>query len=508
MSASEKLLEMRGITKKFPGVVALNNVHFDLSAKEVHVLLGENGAGKSTLMKILAGAYHPDAGEIFINGEKVTIHGPKQGQELGVGIIYQEFNLIPYLTVAENIFIENLPRNRLGFIDHKKMHREAAQILENLNMKVDTRAMVSGISTAQQQMVEVAKAMKNESKILIMDEPTASLSERETEQLFVIIRGLKARKIGIVYISHRMQELWEIGDRITVLRDGQYIATKDLEDVTPEGLITMMVGRKASILFNREYQDPGEEALRIEHLYSGQKNIADINLNLHRNEIVGLAGLVGSGRTELARAIFGADSFVSGKIFLFGEEIKDFDTVKMVNRGLAFLPEDRKSQGLALIHTVAENIVIASLDRLFPRKYIGKIKEKEIVAKYIKSLRIITPNMNKQVQYLSGGNQQKVVLAKWLCTDADIFIFDEPTRGIDVNAKAEIHEFMNNLVKNGAAILMISSDLPEITGMSDRIYVMSEGKIAAELNHAEATQEKIIAYATTVDVQSTGEKAQ
>jgi ribose transport system ATP-binding protein len=496
MEDSNILLHMQGITKIFPGVVALEDVDFDLKGGEVHVLLGENGAGKSTLMKVLAGAYKPDKGKIFIDGKEVEIQNPKQAQSLGIGIIYQEFNLVPYLTVAENVFIDDFPRNRFGIINRKKMHAGAHEILRGMNMNVDTAKLITEISTAQQQMVEVAKAMKYKSKILIMDEPTASLSEREIEQLFATIRDLKSKGIGIIYISHRMQELWEIGDRVSVLRDGHYVGTRELKDVNPADLVALMVGREISFMFKRDYLEKGEEVLRVEHLSSTAGRLTDINIHLHRKEVVGLAGLVGSGRTELARAIFGIDPFIEGKVILFGEEVRNFNTTQIVKKGVALLPEDRKAHGLALILSVAENIVMASLEALFPRRFVSKRKEREVANKYIKDLRIATPHENRQVQYLSGGNQQKVVLSKWLCTNADILIFDEPTRGIDVKAKAEIHEFMNTLAKNGAAILMISSDLPEVIGMADRIYVMREGKIVADIDHSEATQEKVISCAT------------
>ncbi|MFA6504696.1 MAG: sugar ABC transporter ATP-binding protein [Treponemataceae bacterium] len=499
MGQPEYLLDMKNINKSFPGVKALDEVNFSLKAGEVHVLLGENGAGKSTLMKVLAGAYMPDSGTITLNGKLVEILNPRHAQRLGIGIIYQEFNLIPYMNVAQNIFIDQLPKKNLFALDHKKMHQDAKALLCGLNMNVDTHALITEISTAQQQMVEVAKALTHQSRILIMDEPTASLSDREIEQLFSTIRELKAKGLGVVYISHRLQELWEIGDRITVLRDGQYVATKNLKDVKVDELVSLMVGREVSFLYKRDYHTPGEEVLRVEHLSSKANRLKDVSINLRRKEIVGLAGLVGSGRTELARAIFQADPYDEGKIVIFGKEIKPGNPSDVVENGVSLLPEDRKNQGLALILSVAENVVIASLEKLFPRKFVSKRKEKEVVTKFIKDLRIATPTMGRLVQFLSGGNQQKVVLAKWLCTEAEIFIFDEPTRGIDVGAKSEIHSFMNELLKRGSAILMISSELPEVIGMSDRIYIMREGKIVNELTHDEATQETVISCATAAE---------
>ena len=493
------LLRAENISKQFPGVQALDKVDFDLYEGEVHVLLGENGAGKSTLIKVFGGAYIPDEGELFINGEKVEIFTPRQAQKTGIGVIYQEFNLVPYLNVAQNIYLDHMPKKNKLFLDHKKMRLDAKEILSNLNMNVDISANAIDISTAQQQMVEVAKALTHESKILIMDEPTASLTDREIDQLFKTIRRFKKQGMGIIYISHRLQELYEIGDRVTVLRDGKNIGTRKIGKASIDELVRMMVGHDVKNLFKRDYFKKGEEVLRVEGLFSKNCNLQNINMTIHRGEIVGLAGLVGSGRTELARAIFQADPYEKGKVFFFGEGIKRGSPHAAVLNGVGFLPEDRKQQGLALVLSVAENTIMASLEKLFPRSFINTNKEKDIVSKYITDLRIMTPSHSRQAQYLSGGNQQKVVLGKWLCTESEIFIFDEPTRGIDVGAKAEIHAFMNNLIRNGAAILMISSDLPEVIGMSDRTYVMREGHIVAEMDHKEATQEKVIEYALAAE---------
>jgi ABC-type sugar transport system ATPase subunit len=491
------LIEARRITKTFPGVRALDNVDLELRAGETHILLGENGAGKSTLMKILSGAYAPDSGEVYIEGRKVEVFNPRAAQRMGVSIIYQDFNLIPYMNVAQNIFLGRFPM-KYGLIDHKKMHADAAALLSSLNMVVDTHTLIVDLSTAQQQMVEVAKALSIKSKILIMDEPTSSLSERETEQLFATIHQLNAKGIGIIYISHRLQEIREVGNRVTVLRDGQWVGQKAINEVSVDDLVGMMVGHSVAHMFKRDRQPRGAECLRVENLCKG-KRLHDISIRLNSGEIVGLAGLVGSGRTDLARAIFGVDPYDSGRIYLFGTAIRDMGASDMVDQGISLIPEDRKNQGLALILPVAENIVVASLDRLFPRLFVSKNKENAIAMNFVEQLRIATPSTARLAQYLSGGNQQKVVLAKWLCTKARIFIFDEPTRGVDVGAKAEIHGFMNELVKEGAAILMISSELPEVIGMSDRVYVMREGRIAAEIPHTEATQERIIESAMGAD---------
>lgn len=488
------LLKAEGISKQFPGVQALDDVHLELNAGEVNVLLGENGAGKSTLMKILAGAYRPDGGKIYLNGKEVNFHNPRQAQDAGIAIIHQEFNMIPYLNVAQNIFLGRFPRRNGILLDHKRMHEESSRLLKSLYMDVDTHEETINLGTGQQQMVEVAKALSVESKVLIMDEPTSSLTDREIEHLFMIIRRLKEQGLGIIYISHRLQEVNEIGDRVTVLRDGKFIGTHKVSEVKISELVRMMVGRNIDDLYERTYQPSGEEALRVENLTRGKK-LQGASLNLHCGEIVGLAGLVGSGRTELARAVFGVDKLESGKVYVFGKEIQPESPAQMVQMGISLLPEDRKNQGLCLRLPLNDNVVMSSLRQLFPNGLVNRSKEKTVVEDYIKELRIATPSQSRLVQFLSGGTQQKVVLAKWLCTHARIFIFDEPTRGIDVGAKAEIHGFMNELVRQGGAVLMISSELPEVLGMSDRVYVMREGRVVADIPHAECTQERIIAYA-------------
>jgi len=493
------LIAARGIYKAFPGVQALDNVDFDLYPGEAHVLIGENGAGKSTLMKILAGAYHPDAGTIEVQGRVVKIQNPREAHSLGISIIYQEYNLVPFLNVAQNIYLGRAPRRQtplLGaLVDHKKMHADAETLLRSLNTDVDTHATVKFLGVAQQQMCEVAKAVSVNARVIIMDEPTAALTSREIEQLFNLIRLLKSKGIGIVYISHRLNEVHEIGDRVTVLRDGRYIDTKQVSEVTVDDMISMMVGRSIENLYPRNYREPGEMALRVTGLSSQALRLRHVNLNVRCGEIVGLAGLVGAGRTELAKAIFGAAPYDSGAVEIFGQPIeKNNSPAKMVRRGVGLIPEDRKSEGLALILSVAENVVMASLERLFPRSFVSGKKEASVVDGAIKDLAIATPSGKRQVQFLSGGNQQKVVLAKWLATNSRLFIFDEPTRGIDVGAKAEVHSLMDRLVAQGAAVLMISSELPEILGMSDRVYAMHEGRVVAEVPRAEATQERLLAY--------------
>ncbi|HHY46526.1 MAG TPA: sugar ABC transporter ATP-binding protein [Firmicutes bacterium] len=487
---------MHQITKQFPGVLALDKVDFDLYPGEVHILLGENGAGKSTLMKTLAGAHEPDSGTIVVDGREVRIRNPKQAQALGISIIYQEFTLIPYLTVAQNIFLarEPLRWGMRGLVDRDRLYADSTAILKTLGISVDPRSVVSTLGVAQQQLVEVAKALSLNARILIMDEPTATLSDQEIEQLFGIIHNLKSRGVGVIYISHRLQEVGQIGDRVTVLRDGRSVGTYNVADVDINTLIKLMVGREVMEKADRRSLPNAPEALRVSHLHRNGV-LHDVNLVVREGEIVGLAGLVGSGRTELARAIFGIDPFDSGEIVLLGKRLVATNPSLSIRLGLGLLPEDRKSDGLALILPVKDNVTHASLTRLFPSFILDFRKERAIAERYVRDLRIATPNIFRQVGFLSGGNQQKVVLAKWLATQSRVLIFDEPTRGIDVGAKAEVHDFMRQLARQGVAILMISSDLPEIVSMSDRVYVMREGTIVKELEGEDINQETIIGYA-------------
>ncbi len=499
MMAEDLVLRLEGISKQFPGVKALDDVSFDLRRGEVHMLVGENGAGKSTLIKILAGAYRHDAGRIVINGQTAEIENPAQALGLGVSVIYQEFNLVPFLSVAQNIFLGREPRHPKipGLIDHARMKAESRAILESLGVDIDAETTVHYLSVAQQQMVEVAKALSVNAQIVVMDEPTSALTTREIEQLFAAIRRLKARGVGVIYISHRLEEVFEIGDRATVLRDGRWITTVDVRDATMDVIVQAMVGRTIDRLFPRDYTaEKGDVALTVRNLHR-HGVLHDINLTVRCGEIVGLAGLVGAGRTELARVVFGADPYDAGEVAIFGRAVRGSPT-ECVAIGVGFLPEDRKREGLALILPLRENVVVASLRRLFPSGVINRAKEHTVVTDLVKSLDIATPTINQMTKFLSGGTQQKVVVAKWLCTQSRFLIFDEPTRGIDVGAKAEIHQLMNDLVKQGAAILMISSELPEVLNMSDRIYVMHKGRITKELSREEATQEAVLRHAMGV----------
>lgn len=485
---------MRGIHKSFPGVRALAGVDFDLQRGEVHVLLGENGAGKSTLIKILSGAYVADRGFVALDGAPVQLGTPRRAQELGIGIIYQELNLVPNLDVAENIFLgqeETLSRWR---IRRGAMHAKAREILTSLQFDIDTYTLAEDLGIGQQQMVAIAKALSQNSRILIFDEPTSSLTDHEIEILFATLQRLKNQGVGIIYISHRLNEVHVVGDRVTVLRDGRLIGTNYLSVVTVPDLVRMMVGRELTQMFHRDRGQPGKEALRVEGLCR-EDVLRDVHLSIREGEIVGIAGLVGAGRTELAQAIFGIDEIDSGKIYLDGREVSVASPSRAIRLGIALAPENRKEEGLCLNLSLQENTILGGMRSLFKNGYISPNRERELAEHYIKELKIATPGTKTLAISLSGGTQQKVVLAKWLCSKAKIFIFDEPTRGIDVGAKVEVHDLMNALANQGAAILMISSELPEVLGMSDRIYVMCEGKIAAEFNRAEATQEKILTFA-------------
>ena len=489
---AEPLLRVEGVSKSFPGVTALHKVNFDLCAGEVHVLIGENGAGKSTLIKLLAGVYPADEGRFLVEGRTVTIGSVRAAQELGVATIYQEMNLIPELTVAQNIFLGREPRKGGGlFVDADQARRRTEALLDSLGQHIDPDALVRDLSVPQQQMVEVAKALSVAARIVIFDEPTDTLAEKETEVLFGVIRALKAKGMGIVYISHRLEEIKAIGDRVTVLRDGHLIATLPVAEAPVEDLIRMMVGRSLTEQFPRRRHPRGEVALEVRNL-SLRGTLQDVSLTVHRGEIVGLSGLVGSGRTALARVLFGAEQPEAGEIRFCGRSVSIDSPLTANKLGLAFLTEDRKALGLFQILSVSDNIILAAIQRLFPRLWIQAARERSVAEEYVTRLRIQTPGLSQLVQFLSGGNQQKVVLAKWLATHAKLFILDEPTRGIDVGAKLEIHRLMDELVAQGTPIVMISSEMPEILGMSDRIYVMHDGRIAGEFAHDEASQERIM----------------
>jgi ribose transport system ATP-binding protein len=490
--ADVPLFELRGISKEFPGVKALDDVSFEIRAGEVHMLVGENGAGKSTLMKILCGAYRAERGEFFSNGEPVTIHDAGAARQFGIAVIFQDFTLVPYLDIAQNIFLgREFPSRLPGLIDRRRTYTEAKRVLDRIGFDIDPRLPVHGLGVAQQQMVEIAKALSQDARILVMDEPTAALSDHETEKLFTMIARLKAKGVAIIYISHRLSEVFALGDRITVLRDGRKIADLLPKDTTPDQLVTSMVGRPVDTTYTRPARPaPGDVALEVKNL-SGPGGFAGINLTVRTGEIVGLCGLVGSGRTEVARAIFGADRVTSGEIRLFGAPIGGSIEDATI-RGMALIPENRKTQGLALARSVGDNIVLAGLRKLFPSGVFVPRRALKAARVIIDKLRIATPTPRRPVGNLSGGNQQKVVIGKWLNANAKFFIFDEPTRGIDVGAKSEIFRLLDGLVHDGAAVLMISSEQIEIVHICDRAYVMRSGRIAGELAHTELTEANIV----------------
>jgi ribose transport system ATP-binding protein len=494
----QTMLEMRNINKSFPGVQALKSVNFDLKRGEVHGLLGENGAGKSTLIKILTGVYQKDEGQIILEGKEVNIYNPREALNLGIAAIYQELSLQPYLSAAENMFLgQEIKKSGkiINLIDWEKTQEEAKKILQELDLDLDLNIPVKELGIGKQQMVEIAKVLSKNAKIVIMDEPTSSLSERETEELFRVILRLKEKGISIIYISHKLEEIFKICDRVTVMRDGEKIITLDPKTTTKDELIKHMVGRTLEQHYSKIETVRGEEALRVENL-TREGVFSNISFTSYTGEILGIAGLVGAGRTEIVRAIFGADPIDKGKIYVFGKEVRIRGPIDAIKHGVVLIPEDRKSQGLVLIHSVLDNIALSSLPKYKNGILLNYQSINREVNELIKRLNIKTPSPKKITRELSGGNQQKVVIAKWLTQKAKIFIFDEPTRGIDVGAKVEIYSIMNELVKNGASVIMISSELPEILGMSDRIVVVHEGKITAEFSREEADQEKIMKAAT------------
>ncbi len=494
----EVLVRMEGIEKSFPGVHALSDARFELRAGEVHALVGENGAGKSTLMKVLSGVYHKDAGRIFYKGQEVEIPNPRAAQHLGISIIHQELNLMPHLTVAQNIFIGREPKRGAPFLlDETAINRQTEQLFEMMHLKLDPRIKVSNLTVAKQQMVEIAKALSFNSEVLIMDEPTAALTESEIDELFRIVRDLRAKGVGIVHISHRLEELKQISDRITVMRDSRTIDTVLTREATIDQIISMMVGRTIYESTPELPETPNQEiALEVKGLNRGRV-FHNINFKLKKGEILGFAGLMGAGRTEVARAIFGADHYDSGQILIKGQQVRITHPRDAVRHGIAYLSEDRKRYGLALGLDVETNTVMASMRRFVNGMgWVNTAKTRKTAEQYVQSLAIKTPSLKQRVRNLSGGNQQKVIVGKWLTADTDILIFDEPTRGIDVGAKSEIYRLLNDLAAQGKAVMMISSELPEILRMSHRIVVMCEGRITGELTAGEADQEKIMKFAT------------
>ncbi len=494
---SELLLSMEGIQKYFPGVHALDDARLELRSGEVHALVGENGAGKSTLMKVLTGIYKRDSGIILYKGKEVDFSSPKEAQAAGIGIIHQELNLMPHLTVAENIYIGREPTKGL-LLDKKKANKDARELMKSLGLDIDPTVEVRKLSVAKQQMVEIAKAITYDSEVLIMDEPSAALTDREIHELFRFIRDLKGRGHGIIYISHRLDELPEISDRITVMRDGQYVDTVETGKVTKEQIISMMVGRVIYETPKQKSSVPPDAPVILEVGNLQGYNVKNVSFSLRRGEILGFAGLVGAGRTETMRALFGADPIFGGKIVFDGREVTIGSPQDAVGIGIGYLSEDRKALGLMVGLSVRDNSVMSTLDRFSGKLFVNDKKTEEVTRDFIEKLSIKAHSTKQLVKLLSGGNQQKVVVAKWLIRNCDILIFDEPTRGIDVGAKSEIYHLMTNLVKLGKSIIMISSELPELLRMSDRIVVMCEGRVTGELDISEASQEKIMHLATMI----------
>src|SRR5258706_4622313 len=492
------LVEMEGIEKQFPGVHALEQCRFELRAGEVHVLVGENGAGKSSFMKVLAGIYMKDAGRILVKGQEVDIHSPNAAQLLGISMVHQELNLMNHLTVAQNIFIGREPRATIPFfLDEKKLNEQAQQVLDQLHLKLNPQTKVADLTVAKQQMGEIAKALSMNSQVLIMDEPTAALTDTEVDELFNIVRHLRDQGVGIVHISHRLEELKQIANRITVMRDGHYVDTLNAQDATLDQIISMMVGRVIYETAPEIPENPSQEiVLEVRNLNRGRL-VKDVSFTLKQGEILGFSGLVGAGRTEVARTIFGADRLDSGEIYVMGKKVRINTPTDAVKYGITYLSEDRKRYGLVLGMDVETNIVLAAFQKfLAPLGWVKTLQTKQTAKRYVDMLAIKTPGLQRKAKFLSGGTQQKIVIGKWLTADTKILIFDEPTRGIDVGAKSEIYKLLNDLAHQGKSIIMISSELPEILRMSHRIIVMCEGRITADLTSAEATQENIMKYAT------------
>lgn len=491
---ADPILRLEHVTKAFPGVVALRDVSLTIQRGEVHILVGQNGAGKSSLVKLLTGIYFPDGGEMFFEEAPYAPRSTFDAFQRGIRVVHQEFNLLPYLSIAENIFLEKLPANH-GFVDYRKLYKDAEAALAQVGFKIDPRTKVEMLGVAQMQLVEIAKAVFHKSKVLIMDEPTATLTSKEIRTLFDIIKALKRQGVTVIYISHRLQEIYEIGDSVTVLRNGEYVTTQPLASLTINDLVKLMVGRDIGVEYPFDSSvTPKDEVLRVENLMiQGGKH--SVSFSVRAGEILGISGLVGSGRTETVRAIFGADKIASGQLYLHGRPIQIGSPKDAVRYGLSLLTEDRKSQGVILNMNIAVNITLADLAKVSKKGFLLQQEERDAAVRLVEETGTKTPSIDQVVRNLSGGNQQKVVLGKWLFRDAEVLIFDEPTRGIDVGARYEIYLLLWKLARMGKAIIVVSSDLDELIGVSHRILVFSNGKITGELNRDDFDQEKILSYA-------------
>ncbi|MBM7698637.1 sugar ABC transporter ATP-binding protein [Kurthia huakuii] len=492
------MIEMSGIQKAFNGNVVLKDVQFQLADGEIHALMGENGAGKSTMMKILTGIYERDNGVIKVDGEEVHFKSPKEAEAKGIAVIHQELNILPDLTVAENLFLGNEQTIGMGIMKNKEMNKEAQRILSQLGLDIDVRMPAGALSVGKQQIIEIAKAMETKANVIIMDEPTAALTDREIQTLFKTIRKLQSEGVSFVYISHRMEEIFAICDRITILRDGEYVGVRTIKDTTFDEIVQMMVGRELGERFPGRTAAIGDVKLEVKGL-TRPGLCEDIHFSVRKGEIVALAGLMGAGRTEVAQAIFGYRKMTKGELFIDGNAVKINNPREAKKRGIGFVTEDRKTQGLVVDFSIKENIAMANFNKTSKSGIIRGSKEKSFVGKLVEKLGVKTPSAELPAKSLSGGNQQKVVIAKWLGIEPEILILDEPTRGVDIGAKKEIYQIMNDLAEQGVAILMISSELPEVIGMSDRVLVMHEGKITGEVAGDDMTQEKIMHYATGGD---------
>lgn len=479
---SNYLVELKGVTKRFPGVVAMRNMSLQIRPGEIHGLIGENGAGKSTLIKVLTGVHIPEEGTIFIEGNKVSFKNPNDAAAAGIACVYQELNIVKLLSVTDNIFINKaLKKKGSPFLEYTKMHEMAHEVMLSLGQDIDVKKECGSYGMGIQQMVEIAKAVLIDAKLIIMDEPTSSLGEKEVEQLMKTVRSLKEKGIAILFVSHKLEELFELCDRVTVMRDGEHILTKNTDELDNDSLISAMVGRTLDNQYPKVESETGTEALRVEHLNSAGV-LRDVSFHANHGEILGFAGLVGAGRTETFRAVFGADPYDSGEIYVNGKRVTIKSPKDGIRCGMAFLTEDRKGQGLVLSQSVRTNLILSNMRNCVKGLFFDEKQIDQLAEETISDLKIKTPTADEVVGQLSGGNQQKVVIGKWINTDADIFIFDEPTRGIDVGAKVEVYNIMNRLVLAGKCVIMISSELPEIIGMSDRVIIMREGRVMGELS--------------------------
>ncbi len=492
---TDVLLDLRSISKKFPGVKALDNVNIQIKKGEVHSILGENGAGKSTLMKIISGALNKDEGEMIFEGRTVSFSNTMDSQKAGIAMIYQEFNLAPHLTVEDNVFIANEPCSRLNIVDRKTVRKRTFELLDSIDFKLDPSKKIKNLNVCEQQITEIIKALRNESKLIIMDEPTSALTENEIRKFFKCIDKMRSEGLSILFISHNLEEVFEISDTITVMRDGKSVGTYPIDEITPNDAVRLMVGREVENIYDRKTVEIGEEVLRVKNLSSPGK-IHDVSFTLREGEVLGICGLLGAGKTEIVRGIFGADTKATGEVFIKGRKLKVGNINDVIDAGIGLIPEDRKNQGLFLDKNIKENLSAASIEELSKCKFLSKMREQDLASQYVEILRIKTSGLKQIVNNLSGGNQQKVVIGKWLALSPKVLLMDDPTRGVDIGAKQAIYKLIGELVSSGVGVIFISSELPEVIGISDRLLVIADGELKAEFRSDDATQEKILTAAT------------